>query len=77
MEDSAHRIEPKDIGDEEKFLAHRQQVIEKKLLKSYAEEVADNITKIVCENCNGCIIEHCSQKQHPPRVIQNFATCHL
>ena len=65
MDDCIPHFEPKDIGNEDIILAHRQQVIEKKLLMSYAKEVADNIAEIVSENCNGCIIEHCSQKQHP------------
>ena len=31
---------PTDIGNEERFLSHRQSLIQEKLLKCYAEEIA-------------------------------------
>lgn len=55
---------PLDIDDKELVLHHRQKRIEKKLLKSYAEEIASNISRLVTENCNGCLIDHPSQRQH-------------
>ena len=56
---------PTDIGNEERFLSHRQKIIEERLIKCYAEEIASVINQLVVENCNGCIIDHPSQRQHP------------
>ena len=56
--------EPMDIDDEEIFQSHRQKLIEDKLLKCYAEEIAIVISKLVNKNCNGCFIQHPSQRQH-------------
>ena len=55
---------PTDIGDEEKILSYRQEIIEGKLLKCYAEEVSMIISMLVLENCEGCRIDHPSQRQH-------------
>ena len=55
----------KDFSDEERVLAHRQKVIEDKLLKSYADEIIVNINTLVIGDCNGCRINHGSQLQHP------------
>jgi len=62
---------PTDIGNEERYLSHRQSLIQEKLLKSYAEEIASAISVLVVENCNGCIIDHPSQRQHPCLMMEN------
>ena len=62
---------PTDIGNEERFLSHRQSLIQEKLLKCYAEEIACAISVLVVENCNGCIIDHPSQRQHPCLMMAN------
>ena len=64
-------ILPTDIGNEERFLSHRQSLIQEKLLKCYAEEIACAISVLVVENCNGCIIDHPSQRQHPCLMMEN------
>ena len=60
-----------DIGNEERFLSHRQKIIEEKLIKCYAEEIASVINQLVVENCNGCIIDHPSQRQHPCLMMES------
>ena len=55
---------PTDIGNEERYLSHRQSLIQEKLLKCFAEV-------LVVENCNGCIIDHPSQRQHPCLMMEN------
>ena len=60
---------PNDIG-EEIFINHRQKLIEERLLKSYASEIASIITSLVVKNCNGCIIDHLSQRQHPCLMME-------
>ena len=40
---------PTDIGDEERFLSHRQKIIEERLIKCYAEEIASVINQLVVE----------------------------
>ena len=62
---------PTDIGNEERFLGHRQGLILEKLLKCYAEEIACAISVLVVENCNGCIIDHPSQRQHPCLMMES------
>ena len=62
---------PMDIGEEEIFLSHRQKLIEEKLLKCYAREVVYVIPNLVVENCNGCIIGHPSQRQHPCLMMES------
>ena len=52
-------ILPTDIGNEERFLSHRQGLIQEKLLKCYAEEIA----------C--AIIDHPSQRQHPCLMMES------
>ena len=64
-------ILPTDICNEERFLSHRQSLIQEKLLKCYAEEIACAISVLVVENCNGCIIDHLSQRQHPCLMMKN------
>ena len=61
---------PTDIGNEERFLSHRQKIIEERLIKCYAEEIASVINQLVVENCNGCIIDHPSQRQHPCLMME-------
>ena len=53
-----------DIDNRKLVLYYRQKQIEKKLLKSYAGEIATIISRLVVENCNGCMIGHLSQTQH-------------
>ena len=62
---------PTDIGNEESFLSHWQSLIQEKLLKCYAEEIACAISVLVVENCNGCIIDHPSQRQHLCLMMEN------
>ncbi len=62
---------PTDIGNEERFLSHRQSLIQEKLIKCYAEEIGSAISVLVVENCNGCIIDHPSQRQHPCLMMEN------
>ena len=61
---------PTDIGNEERFLSHRQKLIEERLIKC-AEEIASVINQLVVENCNGCIIDHPSQRQHPCLMMES------
>ena len=62
---------PTDIGNEEKFLSHRQKIIEERLIKCYEEEIASVINQLVVEHCNGCIIDHPSQRQHPCLMMES------
>ena len=62
---------PTDIGNEERFLSHRQKLIEERLIKCYAGEIASVINQLVVENCNGCIIDHPSQRQHPCLMMES------
>ena len=62
---------PTDIGNEERFLSHCQKIIEEILIKCYAEEIASVINQLVVENCNGCIIDHPSQRQHPCLMMES------
>ena len=39
-------------------------MIEEKLLKCYAEETASRVMVLVTKYCNGCLIDHPSQRQH-------------
>ena len=52
-----------DIG-KERYLTHRQKMIGDILLNCYAEEITSTITSMVLKNCNGCLIDHPSQRQH-------------
>ena len=65
------RTLPTDIGNEERFLSHRQKIIQEKLIKCYAEEIASVINQLLVENCNGCIIDHPSQRQHPCLMMES------
>ena len=56
---------------QERFLNHRQKIIEERLIKCYAEEIASAINQLVVENCNGCIIDHPSQRQHPCLMMES------
>ena len=62
---------PTDIGNEELVLSHRQKVIQEKLIKCYAEEIASGINQLVADNCNGCIIDHPSQRQHSCLMMES------
>ena len=62
---------PTDIAEEELILSHRQRLIEDKLLNCYAIEVASIITALVVKNCDGCIIDHPSQRQHPCLTMES------
>ena len=62
---------PTDIGNEERFLSHHQKIIEERLIKCYAAEIASVINQLVVENCNGCIIDHPSQRQHPCLMMES------
>ena len=62
-----------DIGNEERFLSHCQSLIQEKLIKCYAEEITSAISVLVVENCNRCIIDHPSQRQHPCLMMENDA----
>ena len=60
---------PTDI--DEKFLCCRQRLIEEKLLKCYAEEVSAIISMMVLENCEGCRVDHPSQRQHDCLMMED------
>ena len=62
---------PTDIGNEERFLSHRQKIIEERLIKCYAREIASVINQLVIENCNSCIINHPSQRWHPYLMMES------
>ena len=62
---------PTDIGNEERFLSHRQKIIQGKLIKCYAEEISSVINQLVVKNCSGCIIDHPSQRQHPCIMMES------
>ena len=62
---------PTDIDEEEKFLCCRQRLIEEKLLKCYAEEVSAIISMMVLENCEGCRVDHPSQRQHDCLMMED------
>lgn len=55
---------PTDQDERHRILSHIWKLIEGKLQECYTEEVASNIYKFVTENCNGCAIDHPSQRQH-------------
>ena len=55
---------PLDIDDKKLALCHRQWRIEKRLIRCYATEIAQIITRLVDENCVGCILEQLSETQH-------------
>ena len=55
---------PLDIDDKELILHRRQKRIEEKWFKCYAEEIASVISRLVVENCSGCMIDHPSQRRH-------------
>ena len=42
----------------------RQNELERQLIQAYVDVVADIIMDLVKENCNGCYIDHPSQRQH-------------
>jgi len=54
-----------DIGNIELVLRHRQKRMLKKLLEVSAEEIAPHLSALAIENCNGCLIDHPSQREHP------------
>ncbi len=58
------------IDNKELVLSHRQQRIERKLVKCYAEEIAMTISRLVEENCAGCILGQLSQTQHDCLTMQ-------
>ena len=62
--DNLKKTVPRDISHLENFLSNRQIMIEEKLLKCYAEETASRVMVLVTEYCNGCLIDHPSQRQH-------------
>ena len=62
---------PTDIDEEENFLDCRQRLIEEKLLKCYAEEVAAIISMMVLKNCEGCRVDHPSQRQHDCLMMED------
>ena len=53
------------------LVSHQQSLIHENLLKCYAEEKACAISVLVVENCNGCIIDHRSQRQHSCLMMEN------
>jgi hypothetical protein len=64
-------VMPLDIDEIEIFQSNRQKLIEQKLMKCYAEEISSVISNLVVENCNGCIIDHPSQRQHPCLMMES------
>ena len=59
-----------DIDNKELVLSRRQQRIERKLIKCYAAEIALGISRLVEENCIGCILGQLSQTQHDCLMMQ-------
>ena len=49
----------------------RQRLIEEKLLKCYPEEVSAIISMTVLENCEGCLVDHPSQRQHDCLMMED------
>ena len=68
--DNLKKIAPMDISHLENFLSNCQIMIEEKLLKCYAEETASRVMVLVMEYCNGCLIDHPSQRQHDCLMIE-------
>ena len=66
---------PMDIDESAIILSHRQRLIEEKLLKCYTDEVASEICKLVLLNCNGCRIDHPSQRQHECLIMERKKRC--
>ena len=52
-------------------IIEEKKIIEQRLIKCYAEEIASVINQLVVENCNGCIIDHPSQRQHPCLIMES------
>ena len=50
----------------------RQKIIEERLIKCYAEEIASVINQLVVENCNGCIIDPCLMMESDERLSLYF-----
>ena len=48
-----------------------QKIIQEKLTNCYAEDIASVLNQLVVENCNGCIIDHPSQRQHPCLMMES------
>ena len=61
---------PVDVDHFEIFLNHQHEQIQGILLECYASEIASRIAALVEKNCNGCIIEHPSQCQHPCLMLE-------
>ena len=59
-----------DIDNKELVLSRRQQRIERKLVKCYAAELALTISRLVEENCVGCVLGQLSQTQHDCLIMQ-------
>ena len=51
--------------------SNRQKLIEQKLIECYAQEISSVIFNLVVKNCNGCITEHPSQRQHPCLMMES------
>ncbi len=49
----------------------RQKLIEQKLIECYAQEISSVIFNLAVKNCNGCITDHPSQKQHPCLMMES------
>ena len=64
-------LTPYDIGDEEMIYNYRQNLIQEKLLKCYADEIVSIISNLVVENCVACKISHCSQRQHACMMMES------
>ena len=46
-------------------------MLQDKLLNCYAEEIATMIRGKVKKNCNGCLIDHPSQRQHDCLIMEH------
>jgi hypothetical protein len=60
----ANMSKPIDIDNKELVLYQRQKRIIKRLMKVSAAEIAPIISRLVIENCNGCMTGHLSQTHH-------------
>ena len=56
---------------EEPTISERQIAIENLLIDAFAEHLSTEVYKLTQENCNGCKIDHPSQRQHDCLMMDN------
>ena len=55
----------------EPTITERQNTIEELLIEAFAEHLSSEVYKLTQENCNGCKIDHPSQRQHDCLMMDN------